>query len=219
MTTTLRDRAVRRALVAVQEAASSAAITELVRSSTDELLELVPAIVAYYADGTAALAADYYDDLRDAADASRTFTAEPIVEIDSAKLRAATAWAAQPLTLPEPDNLLAQARLAEVVSLRTAEPFRDTITVNQERDPASVGWRRHVSADGCKFCRMLADRGAVYRQGTVRFAAHGNCSCTASPVFDGEDGEEASVIQYVASKRDRTRAEQTALRAYLNANY
>jgi hypothetical protein len=73
-----------------------------------------------------------------------------------------------------------------------------------------------VTSGGCKLCRMLADRGAVYRHDTARFAAHPNCHCGAEPVFGANDtGETASVMQYVASKRNRTPAQQAELRDYL----
>jgi hypothetical protein len=67
---------------------------------------------------------------------------------------------------------------------------------------------------------MLADRGAVYIDTTVRFAAHGHCQCTAQPVFSSNDyGEEATVMQYMASRKRRTPAQQASLRQYLNTNY
>jgi hypothetical protein len=67
---------------------------------------------------------------------------------------------------------------------------------------------------------MLADRGAVYSDKTARFAAHSSCKCTAQPVFSSSDyGEEASAMQYLASRKKRTPAQQAALREYLNTNY
>jgi len=66
---------------------------------------------------------------------------------------------------------------------------------------------------------MLSGRGAVYKQGTARFAAHSNCHCSAEPVFEGEAGPEASVLQYVASQRKRSDADRAALRDYLNTHF
>lgn len=183
--------------------------------SVDELLIDVPALIAYYSDGTAALAADHYDDLRDAANASGKFTAEPIVDLREEKIRRGVLWAVGPLALDEPDAVLAEERLTQIVQLESVRPFRDTILDNQQRDPAAVGWQRQTSGQGCKFCRMLAGRGAVYRETTARFACHPHCSCSASPVFDGNAGPEASVLQYVASQRRRTPSQRQALRDYL----
>jgi hypothetical protein len=43
-------------------------------------------------------------------------------------------------------------------------------------------YQRIASPTACKFCRMLAGRGPVYRLETVGFRSHGNCGCTAEPV-------------------------------------
>jgi hypothetical protein len=101
-----------------------------------------------------------------------------------------------------------------VVQLETARPYRETITTNRRRDPQAAGWRR-VAEGGCKFCRMLAGRGEVYKADTARFASHPNCHCTAQPVFKGEPAPEADVIQYVASKRRTTEADRARVREYL----
>lgn len=186
---------------------------ESVRS---DLLDAVPQIIGYYADGSSALAADFYDDERERAAARGRFLAEPVVLDRGEKIGRAVAWAAKPLFDGDGDTA---GRLAEVVQLETARPYRDTITTNRQRDPQAVGWQR-VSAGGCSFCRMLAGRGAVYKEATARFASHANCHCTVSPVFKGGDaGPEASVVQYVASKRRPTARDRERVRAYLAENY
>lgn len=207
----------RRALTLVTNRAVATATDVLYATNTvDELLVAVPEVIAYYADGTAALAADHYDDLRDVARVARRFRVVPVVDDRVDKVLRAILWAAEPLHLPEPDRVLTEARLAGVVQLETARPFRSTILTNSQRDPASVGWKRNVGV-ACKFCRMLAGRGAVYRESTARFAAHAHCDCTASPVFDDGEGPEASTMQYVASQPRRTPAQRQALREYLAA--
>lgn len=177
------------------------------------LLDSVPTVIGFYSDGSSALAADFYDDERAKAAVRRRYVAEPVVVDRWEKVGRAVAWASQPLF--DGEAAATATRLADVVQLETARPYRDTITTNSRRDPASVGWRRVASGSGCKFCRMLADRGAVFKQGTARFASHKHCHCTAQPVFDGQGGEEASVVQYVASKRNRSDADRKRLRDYL----
>ena len=67
---------------------------------------------------------------------------------------------------------------------------------------------------------MLADRGAVYRSDSARFASHTHCHCTAEPVFRSNDtGESVSVVQYVASKRRPSAKDRARVRAYLAENY
>ena len=219
MPTALESRA---ALTLVTGAAVNA-VQQLLGSLTgspdairSDLLSAVPEVIGYYADGSSALATDFYDDERDRASARGRFTAEPVVLDRWEKVGRALAWAPQPLVEGDGD---VPARLAEVVQIETARPYRDTITTNRQRDPEAVGWQR-VSAGGCSFCRMLASRGAVYRAETARFASHTNCHCTARPVFKGNDpGDEASVIQYVASKRRPSARDRARVRAYLAENF
>jgi predicted transcriptional regulator len=221
----------RRALRLVTGAAASSAVLLLGESSglpstrRADLLDAVPALVSYYADGSSALAADFYEFQREQAPVSRSFTAEPIVNDRSAKLRAAVTWATAPLFLEDEQG--ARDRLSEVVSFEVGRPFPDTIIGNGRRDPENVGWMRIARPGACKFCTMLTERGAVYRKETANFAAHGknangsggDCRCTAAPVFDGQVGEEASVIQYVANNRPSSARERARVRKYLTENY
>jgi len=181
------------------------------------LLDGVPELIGYYSEGSAALAADFYEEERELAEVRSRFTAEAVIEDRTVKIRRSIAWAASPWFDDSGDSV--DARLAEVVQLETARPYRDTITTNRSNDPDAVGWRR-VTAGGCPFCRMLADRGAVYKSDTARFASHTNCHCVAQPVFTTNDtGVEASVLQYRASRRSRSPEQRAELRQYLEEFY
>lgn len=189
------------------------------------LLNDVPELIGYYSEGSAALAADFYEEERDLAGIRDSFTPELVITDRTVKTRRAIAWAAEPLFEPGDEAarglslVTTTERLAEVIQLEVARPFRDTITTNRRKDPRAIGWRR-ITAGGCRFCRMLADRGAVYKETTARFAAHKRCHCTAQPVFDsGESGEEASAMQYMASRRSHSPAQRAQLNAFLDAFY
>ena len=184
-----------------------------------QLLEAMPWLISYYTDGSAALAADLFDDLRDVAGPRGWFRADPVVLDRTVKIRNAVAWAVQPLE--EGSNVTTITRLAGIVQAEVARPYRDTITINSRRDTQAVGWTRITHPGACGFCRMLAGRGAVYKRETARFAAHQpKCFCTAAPAFRGGDmGPEASVMQYMASKKSKTPAQRAALRDYLATYY
>jgi hypothetical protein len=222
MTTAQQSKA---ALQLVTGAAVDAVVSALGRLSGSPeqqralLLDITPSVIAHYSDGSSALAADFYDDERERAAPPKLYIAEPIIPDRTEKIRRAVAWASDPLFGDKPEE--AAGRLAEVVQLEAARPYRDTILTNRNRDPSAVGWRRIArGGKSCKLCRMLADRGAVYSDNTARFAAHGHCGCTAQPVFTTNDyGDEASAMQYVASQARRTPEKQARLREYLNANY
>lgn len=183
---------------------------EVVRAG---LLETVPGVIDYYAVAAAALAADFYDDERELAAAAGAFRATPVVLDRTVKIRRGVAWAADPLMTDDWDAAL--ARLSEVVQSETVRPYRDTILTSQAADSQAVGWTR-ITSDGCGFCQMLAANGAVYKEATVRFAAHTNCDCTAAPVFlGGAIGPEASALQYMASGRVRSERERAEIRKWV----
>lgn len=183
-----------------------------------QMLDTVPDVVGFYSEGSAALAADFYDESRVGVRGSR-FDASAVVLDRTVKIRRGVAWASEPLSVD--DDELAAARFAQLMRSEMARPYRDTILTNQKQDPACVGWTRITrGSKSCKFCRMLADRGAVYRKETATFAAHDDCMCTAAPVFVGRQmGPEANVAQYMASGRRRTAKEKAFLRDYLEGNY
>lgn len=209
----------RRALKLVTGSAVTSALRLLALPGTPNvqrglLLEQIPELIGLYTDGSSALAADFYEDERNLAQAVGRYTPELVIVDRGEQIGRGIAWSTEPLFSGE--VALAETRLAQVVQLQVARPFRDTVTANTAQDPASVGWKR-ITVGGCKFCRLLASRGAVYKEATARFAAHPSCSCTAAPVFSstGETGPEADVMQYVASQRSRTPQQQQQLRDYL----
>lgn len=182
-----------------------------------QLLDTVPDVLGFYSEGSAALAVDFYEDAR--AGVAGRFSAAPVVLDRTVKIRRGVVWASEPLSVD--DDELAAARFAQLMRSEMARPYRDTVLSNRQRDPQAVGWMRITRGSAsCRFCRMLADRGAVYREATVRFAAHDDCMCTAAPVFrGGEVGPEASTVQYMASKRRRSPRERAFVRDYLEGNF
>jgi hypothetical protein len=215
------DETARKGLVQIARVAVADTL-QMVAGAPDPrpiLTQVVPYVIDYYAVGAAALATDYYDDLREAANPRRPHRARPVVNPRDEKVRRALMWAAEPSYLPTPDPLLTAKRIDEVVQAEVARPFRDTITENQRSDRAGLGWKRHVRGDTCRFCRFLAGQDVLYRkERTARFASHPHCDCVAVPVFEGgEFGKEADALQYAASKRRRSPAEKAQLRRALDA--
>ncbi|MGH3504325.1 MAG: hypothetical protein ACRDQA_26015 [Nocardioidaceae bacterium] len=194
------------------------------------LFVAAPLVVRDYGDGAAALARDWYDQLREAAKPGKGFTPQPVFTVDEDGVARSVAWATQPLyELGQSsewtvDDLVkhatdeSMARLLPDMQKAVASGFRDTIVTNSNEDPEVSGWRRYARTGACKFCEMLADKGAIFTEASVRFAAHGDCHCLAGPSFDPE-APKASVEQYVASQRTRTNAESAHLRDYLNRYY
>lgn len=235
--------AVRGGLLTLADAAKSdvRAVAQASRQDPDEtraaLFAAVPLVVAEYNLGAGVLAVDWYEQLRDSAGIAVPFVPEPFIAISDDEIASVVAQATESLydlqrgIEREIEEAFAESLTqvqAETERL-IAEAFRDTVTENATRDPAAVGWRRFARAGACKFCLMLAARGAVYTKETARFAAHGavmngnrkggNCMCIAGPAFATANWEEATPMQYVASQETRTDAQRATLRAYLNKNY
>lgn len=202
------------------------------------LFAAAPLIVSEYAPGASMLALDWYEELRQEVAPQQLFTPTPVLRVTDEDVAAIIARLTESLrtiqqaTDEEAARLVAEAaRLAEAeMQKQVATAFRETITENSREDPASVGWRRFARPEACKFCLMLAARGAVYTQATARFAAHGalmrdgrkggECMCIAGPAFGGKEiWAEATPMQYVASRRTRSDADRARLREYLNKNF
>jgi len=93
---------------------------------------------------------------------------------------------------------------------------RETSIETLRADTAAIGWQRILGTGGCDFCKMLAERGAVYKEDTVDFAAHDHCGCSVVPQY----GDELQTVKdYVPSARLKTDAARkrnnAAIRAYL----
>lgn len=173
-----------------------------------QLLDTVPGVIEYYSEGSAALAVDAYMDARFGV--AGAFAATPFVLDRTVKIRRGVAWASDPLG--SGDFELASARMAKLMRSEMTRPYRDTTLRNGANDGMFVGYQRIARAASCGFCKALAARGAVFKQNTAYFAAHDSCQCTASAAFVGqENGPEASVMQYMASKRRRTPAEKARI--------
>lgn len=194
------------------------------------LYAITPVVVTDYTAGATALALDWYEDLRDGL-AVPAF--DPVVPDGPSEALVASivATSLAPTTPDVEEPFAAPLRLVtdNVVEL-IASSFRGAVTDNVREDPGAVGWRRFARPGACKFCLMLAARGAVYTQGSARFAAHGavmngerkggNCLCLAGPAFDdGRPIEYASALQYRASKKRKTAKDRALLREYLNENF
>jgi hypothetical protein len=223
---------------------TSAAAAELVASAepaetASDLRALLflaaPVIVSDYSDGAAALALDWYEELREAAETKGRYAPEPFRVVTDEYVRAQVAAATVDLH-DVPSGRLEEVKrvslslVADSLPEMVADGFRETITRNAINDPASAGWKRFARPDACKFCKMLAAKGAVFTEKTARFAAHGavmnggrkggDCMCIAGPEFGGRDTwSEATPIQYVASQRKRSPQQRLKLREYLTENF
>lgn len=186
----------------------------------------VPLIVNEYAPAAAVLALDWFEEIRQEAAPGGLYVPTPRLNVTDDDISAMLAANTNTLLDVESDittgfeGLLADAAsgIEAGVQKQVASGFWDTTTENANDDPRARGWQRFARPDACKFCKMLASRGAVYRASTARFAAHTTCHCVAGPSYD-QNAPLASAEQYLGSKSRRSPAESAALRKYLNKNF
>lgn len=146
--------------------------------AAEALNDVLPALVATYGAAAATVAADWYDELRDAQGVPKKFTAIP-ADIPDSGVGALVGWATN-----ETDDLTAlQTLIVGGLQRRITNFGRLTITGSSVADPSAVGWKRVGDGHSCQFCSMLLSRGAVYREATADFQAHDHCGCTAAPEF------------------------------------
>lgn len=142
------------------------------------LHDVLPGLIDAYGTGAAAMAADWYDDLRDELEVPRRFTAIP-GDISDTGTHALIGWA---LTEASTDDGFKSLILGGS-QRRVANFARLTVTGSSIADPSARGWQR-TGVGECDFCSMLLGRGAVYSEATADFEAHDSCHCGAEPVWD-----------------------------------
>lgn len=223
---------VRRALLKVTGAAQAEIRSVAAAAPPDPagwraaMFATAPLIVSEYASGASVLGTDWFEEIRDDASPKRLYTPTPRLNVTDEDVAASVARATSKLHNPSRgfDEVVqqlideAEALTAAEVQKQVASGFWDTITENADDDPDAVGWQRFARPGACKFCLMLADRGAVYTRTSVNFAAHTTCHCVAGQSYDA-GAPRASVMQYVASRRKRSDVDKARLRDYLNENF
>lgn len=162
---------------------------------------------------SAGLAAAYLKAARLSSDVSGSATVKLASELPSAQIAASmstTARAGFYTALrtqgPEQAGTTALVRTLGSTGRLVLEGGRDTVRGSLSADPRGRGWQRVTGSGACKFCRMLAGRGAVYSANTADFASHDHCGCSMAAVYS----ERAIPVRdYEPSPRGRFSARAT----------
>ncbi|WP_439117445.1 hypothetical protein [Nocardioides abyssi] len=158
---------------------------------TVRALELfLPELIQSYGEIGATVAADFYDELRDASGVSGSYRAVLADPIPLEQATISTKWAVGPL-FGQTDPVAAFNNLADVTDRLVKQHGRNTIQLNGHADPARVAWARvPTGPETCEFCLMLASRGAVYASEKAAGAVHkfhGKCDCVSTPIWSDRD--------------------------------
>lgn len=190
----------------------------------EALLDMVPGIADKYGDGAAALAMDYYEFAREAAEVPGMFIPSPAPLAPFERFEGSIRWAVGSITGDVPSFTNLGLNLGGSVSRAVVDVATDTLVDATASDDRARGWSRILEPGACGFCRMLSDRGGVYTESTVRFASHDNCRCSAAPQFAwGRGDREVSMLPYEVSQRRLSERERRArlnrAKDYIAANY
>jgi hypothetical protein len=183
------------------------------QASVPVWIEAVRALVDEYSDASAALAAEVYDLERGAASVAGRFTVPVAGPPPEDKVANSLRWAtkdlwprdpadATPAQLEPLDVRLEQAfkKADAVVQKLVADQGRETVRQAVQQDRGAVAYARAAALGACSFCKLMASRGAVYkdarsagRDANERFTGeasvvkfHNDCHCTIIPVFRGQ---------------------------------
>lgn len=175
------------------------------------LEDVLPLLVETYGSASAALAADWYDEMRAELNVSGRFSAV-VPKLGDRGADVLARWGVGPLFSKSPDWARARALVDGGLQLRLADAARETIQQSSFADPGAQGWQREASG-GCGFCEMLAGRGVVYSESSASFASHDHCQCYAVPAFEGRP---RLVRSYTPSERVASDADRARVREWLS---
>lgn len=178
-----------RDLTSFWESLNTGGAPDLVREA---LLAFFPELLTAYGDTAAVLGADFYDMLRNVPPSASSFRAVLAQPVPAGQAEGAARWALGPLFLSEPDPAAALARLSGATQRLVLQPGRDSIFRSAANDPVRTAIARVPSgATTCKFCVMLASRGAVYSSdraaGGDGNTYHDKCDCVPTVVRSPDD--------------------------------
>lgn len=164
----------------------------------EELLLFFPDLVQAYGDTAAVLGADWYELLRDAPASAASFGAVLAQPAATGQAQSSARWAVGPLWDEDPDAAL--SRLLGSTQRLVLQPGRDSFAQSAGRDPVRTAWARVPSgATTCKWCVMLAGRGADYGDAVAAGDMndfHDNCDCTQVPIRSRSDWPEGYDLAY-----------------------
>lgn len=187
--------------------------TSRLQATMPTWIDAVQQLVAQYGQASAALAADFYDAQREGAAVAGRFTVPVADAAPDDQVSNSLRWATKDLWPRDPgDSTVAQqeplavrldaaeAKAEQVVQRLVANQGRETMRAAVKRDRYAVAYARGAALGACSFCKLMASRGAVYKDAqaagkdandkftgdasVVKF--HNDCHCTIIPVFRGQ---------------------------------
>ena len=167
-------------------ALSKVEVTDIA-AARDEIIAIMDTILGPYTDNVAAIAATFYDGLREWYGIDDGFEAEAISNRDPAATEGAVRAFMETQVEGKPFEEL-QTLLMERSDYEVKRAANECVAANCKRDPRRPKWARvPTGADTCEFCIMLASRGFTYQSAETASHAHANCDCRIVPSWDKDN--------------------------------
>lgn len=158
------------------------------RGSLPNLIDALHVITERWGDVAAAVAAEFYVEVREAANLPVDFSPAALPAATPDQVEESIKWATKGLWSTSPDVPAALTLTEGVVSNLSLAPGRETILQAVKDDKKALGWARVTDGHPCAFCSMLASRGPVYKTAaSAGFQAHDHEMCTPVPFFSQDD--------------------------------
>lgn len=150
-------------------------------ANREDVIKVAYAIATKYGEGSAALAAEFYDEV---AAASGVFV-PPAVPAETATYTETAKTMNKALSLSDNTDYV-----SSFVGALTKRAGQDTIVQNASRDSAQFAWVPFGNT--CPYCLALASKGWQYAGKNAKIGhaehIHGNCDCAYSVRFKKSDG-------------------------------
>lgn len=147
-----------------------------------ELQAILPDLVDYHGETLAAVAAEWYEQLRDA---EGLFTATLADSYSAEQIQGTVKYAGK--FLAAGDQAAARQLLAGAMQRWIMYSGRETVARNVRLDPSKPRFARVPVGETCAWCDMLASRGWVYHSketAGINGGYHDHCNCQIVPSWD-----------------------------------
>lgn len=162
----------------------------------DVIAGSVATICKAYTDMSASITAEYYAGIRTASRVKSKFV--PVAE---SGFNADGAYSAVISILDSVQQGTATRSAEELIGHVANREIKNAadncIRANVRKDPAKPRYAIVPDGDACAFCQMRASLGYTYADEDA-VESHNNCTCTATPVFDGQSVEGYNPDEYKA---------------------
>ena len=149
----------------------------------EEVVDVAVRIATAYTEMSAALTANYYNSIRSSSKVKSRYTAVMSSGYDASGTAAAAQAIFDEVTAGRATAPLAKL-IGDVIGRDIKNAADHCIRWNCRRDPAKPRYAIVPTDDACAFCQMRAGLGYTYADEDA-VESHTNCSCTATPVFNG----------------------------------